>query len=243
MTFRDIIIQALQEIQAIAQGEVPSAQEMSDGLVRLNRLMDRWAARKILAFNVGFQLFTLQPNLSPHTIGPNGTFVVPQRPVRIESAALVLNLTNPSTDIPIAIRDDQWWAQNRVKAQTSNTPTDLYYSADWPNGSCYFWPVPTVNYQVRLELWGLLGQFSSLQGTFSLPPGYWDAVVLQLALNLAPAWAGIVTPELRENARAALAAIEGNNGKSPRTTTSDAGMPDKARKSRGGFNWATGLPS
>lgn len=241
----------MKEIQVLAQGEVPPAAELSDGLSKLNRLFDRWSARKVMAFNVDFSVFTLTANLSPHLIGPTGspTFVVAQRPVTVESAALLIQSGPSIIDVPMNIRDDAWWANNRVKNQTSNIPTDLYYSPGWPNGSLYFWPVPTSANQVRLELWTLLPGMVAAGGAFSLPPGYWDAVILNLALTMAPMFgaAAVVSPDLREQARLALAAVQENNAKSPRCATLDAGMPDRSRRDggQGGgyFNWASGEPA
>jgi hypothetical protein len=251
-TYLDIVTDALKEIQVLAQGEVPSAADAKDGLTKLNRLFDRWSARKIMAFNVDFSVFTLTPNLSPHVIGPTGaspTFTVAQRPVTVEAAALLIQ-TGPSIiDVPMNIRDDAWWANNRVKNQTSSVPTDLYYSPGWPNGSLYFWPIPTAANQVRLELWTLLPGNVAQNGTFSLPPGYWDAVILNLALTMAPMYgaAAVISPELREQARLALAAVQGNNAKSPRCASKDAGMEGNSKGSRGAgggfFNWITGGPS
>src|SRR5512132_3399063 len=65
---------AIREIGALAQGEVPSAAESSACLDKLNMLLDEWNARKPLTYNVTFDAFTLTANLSPHTIGPSGTF-------------------------------------------------------------------------------------------------------------------------------------------------------------------------
>lgn len=251
-TYRDIVTDAMKEIQVLGQGEVPTAGEAADGLSKLNRLFDRYAARGIMAFNVDFSVFTLTANLFPHLIGPVGaspTFTVPQRPVRIESAALLIQSGPSVIDVPMNIRDDAWWANERVKNQTSTVPTDLYYSPGWPTGSLYFWPVPSAANQVRLELWSLLPGNVANNGIFSLPPGYWDMVILNLALTLAPMFgaAAVVSPDLREQARLALAAVQGNNAKSPRCASKDVGMEsaNKSGKGAGGgyFNWASGQSS
>lgn len=235
----------------LGQGETPSASEASDGLNKLNRLFDRWSARKIMAFNVDFTVYTLTAGHSPTLIGPGlaaPDLAARQRPVTVQSAALLIQTGSSIIDVPMNIRDDAWWANNRVKNQTSSVPTDLYYSPGWPNGSLYFWPIQTQGSQVRLEIWDLLPGNVANNGVFSLPPGYWDAVTLNLALTMAPMFgaAAVVSPELREQARLALSAVQENNAKSPRCASLDPGMQGPKNKASGAgggyFNWTDGQP-
>src|ERR1017187_6821801 len=147
MTIQDLIYNALTEIGVIAQGETLSAADANFALSKANDMFDEWSARKVYAYSMDFTAYTLIPGLSPHTIGPSGaTFTVPVRPMRIESATIILNTSSPNVEIPIAIRDDQWWANERVKSLLSQIPTDLYYNPKFPNGELYFWPVPNLAY-------------------------------------------------------------------------------------------------
>lgn len=242
-TIRDIVTDAMREILVIGATETPSNEDMDAGVTRFNRMMDRWAAQQIYAFNVNFATFNLQANHSPHTIGPGADFNVAQRPVYIASSRLVLGSGVTAVDLPMDIRDDDWWADNPLKAMQSSIPNNLYYSPDWPNGNCYFWPVSTQIYTVRLELWGtIVGPGSTQDTAFTLPPGYWDAVVQNLALLLAPAFgsAAQVSPLLVSQAKDALRAILQNNNKPPRIST-DSGMANSRRSGRPDFNFLTGL--
>ena len=252
MTYNDILTDAMLEINAIGQGDTPSGDDVSWTLRKMNRMFDTWAAQGIMAFNVTFSEFTLIANHSPHTIGPTGDFVVSQRPVMITSAQFKLQDgsigTNPSIFTPIAIRDDDWWAINPIPELTSSIVTNLYYSPDWPNGKCYFWPVCNGTNKVRLELWGLISPAFDTKGqpngltstTFNLPVGYWDAVVTNLAVNIASGFEKPISPSLAENARTALKAVINNNVSSPRIQTADFGMPRRA--ARPDFNFLTGWP-
>jgi hypothetical protein len=143
---------------------------------------------------------------------------------------LILNNVFPNVDTVITIRDDQWWNEQSVKFLTATLPTDLYYEPDWPNGSIFFWPVPTIAYQVRLELWTLIAQFVTLQDPFSMPPAYRKALTLSLAESLiGPFQVPNPSPELGVQARAARAAVFGNNTKSPRMESADSGIPTGGR--------------
>jgi hypothetical protein len=157
-----IIADALIEIGAIAQGDgIPDGMGQW-ALRKLNRMMDQWAARRLFIYDQSFTAYTLTPNLNPHTIGPNGTFNVAQRPTRIVSAAVILNNVSVAIDVPIPVLDDDQWAEVKAKPLTSTQPIAVYYAAGWPLGSLYFWPIPTTAYGIRLETWSTLTQFADL---------------------------------------------------------------------------------
>src|ERR1700675_1260380 len=133
----------MQEIGALASGESATTDDQSWVLQKLQRRIDTYNAVRTMIYANFFQQFTLVANLSPHTIGPTGTFAVNQRPVEIPSIAVLLNSSIPNVEVELNRRDKDWWALNRVKKLTSTFPTDYYYEPDWPNGSIFFWPVPT----------------------------------------------------------------------------------------------------
>jgi len=243
----NIILDAMIEVGILAPGEDNNA---DPGVVqwafrKLNYLLDEWAADEIFVYSVAFQLFTLIANHPVHTIGPGtaqlpADFPVVQRPVKIVSASLLLN---NNVDTPIDVEDDQWWASNPVKTLSSSLPTHVYYSPDNPNGNLFFWPVTSVVYPVRLELWTLLSQFSEITdpvdgpgGQGILPPAYRAA----LMLTLAEALGGDPPDNLADRAKRARAAIMGNNMEAPRITTVDAGMPEDNSRPR--FNFLTREP-
>ena len=241
-TWRDLIEDALIEIGAQAPGEPLPAEHLEMGRRRLNRIIDEWAARKVYAYNVAFREFTLSPNHQPHLIGPG--LAAPDfdaaRPVRIENAAIILVGTQP-VDVPLNIRDDDWWANQRVKSVASTVPTDLYYSPDMPNGGLYLWPVPTFAYGLRLETWVCLIGVAAENVTddFVAAPAYERTLLLALAKDLGRPF-GIEAPaSLEADLRAARAALQSGNDKSPRTQTADYGT--RGRRG-GGFNYYSGGP-
>lgn len=233
----DIVTDALIEIGALAVGDVNNLDpdEAQWGFRKLNYLLDQWAARKNFVPATTFNTYTLTPNLSPHTIGPTGTFVVPQRPVKIVRATVILNNVTPNVEVVLAIRDSQWWMEEvTIKSLPNSQPTDLFYSPDFPNGSLYFWPVPTTNYGVRLEAWTLLAQFNAITdpiggpgASLTLPPAYRNAMMLSLAESLLSGQkrGGDVAQMVIKNAAIARMAVFGNNSKPPRMSTRDSGVP------------------
>ncbi len=251
-TALDIVKDAMIEIGMLSPGEEPDGESGQWAFRKLNYLLDYWAAQDIYVYSDQFVLYNLVVGLSPHTIGPGdgttpATFTVAQRPVTIESAAIVLQNSNTPVDIPIPVVDDMWWAQTRLKTMQSPIPTHLYYSADWPNGSLYFWPVPDAQYQVRLEYWTLLSQFVAINDPLggpnsaaSLPPAYRSALMLTLAESLQPGAGKSPNPALSLMAAKARGALTQNNAQSPRIATYDSGMPQNDKHTR--FNFLDGTP-
>ena len=123
----------MKEIGALSPGETVSPDDSADVLYKLQRLLDRFNAREPLIYSVSFSVFDLPGPKQPYLIGPTSPslspdFSVNQRPVKIYSCSLILVNTTPSqVEIPVYIRDEQWWADNRVKNlesfRDSNLPT------------------------------------------------------------------------------------------------------------------------
>lgn len=241
-TALDIVTDALLEIGAYGPGENLSNEDAQIALRRFNSILDQWSARKLEAYAQTFNLYTITPNHQPHLIGPGLSapdWAATQRPVKIVGADVVLSASNPATDIPLLIKDDQWWLNNRTKSVTSILPTHLYYSPDFPNGSVYLWPIPTAANQIRLETWGLLSQMAALTTAFVNPPGYRRAITLTLAEDLCvPFKQTDLLEAIAIKASRARAIIIGPNSAAPTIETVDSGQPNT--NTRGGFNWMTG---
>jgi hypothetical protein len=251
----DILVDAFIEIGACPPGEQPSPEELQWAFRKFNYLTDSWSALRRYVYSYAFTVYDVQPAISPVLIGPsvlaNISTEGKPRPVKIESAALLLNESSSVgvVDLPLNIRDKEWWANNQVKQIETNVPTDLFYDPTNPDGSLYFWPVLNVTGQLRLQTWETVSQFTNIQdpiggpsGPGTLPQGYRNGLMLTLAEDLCPGANRPVTPKLEENARKARAAIFGNNAKSPRMSTQDSGMPRAGHVSgtKADFNWATG---
>jgi hypothetical protein len=168
ITGRDLVTDAMLWINAIDAVEVPSAEEAAFVLRALNRILDNWNADRAAVYADAFNTYTLTPALSPHTIGPSGTWVVTSRPVSVEGAVLVFNTTN-NPQVGITLRDASWYRSLLAPSVSTSTPTDLYYEPDWPNGKLFFWPVPSTAYQVTLWTRVLLARLG-LNDAFTCRP-------------------------------------------------------------------------
>ena len=215
-----MVTQAFTEIRVARAGESLEPENMALGIYLVNRLLDQWNASERAVYSEDFNDYTLTAALSPHTIGPSGTFNVTIRPQRILAAAI-----NVGSNIftPINLRDAAWYARQSAPAITESVPTDLYYMPDWPLGRLYFYGGPSTAYTVRLWTETLLAAVA--QGdTFAMPPGYQTAIELTLAEDLAPSCGQSVGADLARRAREARALIFGLNDPRPHLVTADAGL-------------------
>lgn len=231
ITYRNICFDALGELQMYQAGDVPAPEDLDFTQQKLVRLLDNWNADDRAVYAEVFDTFTLVPSLSPHTIGPSGaTWTLSQRPESIEGMSLILPATPNNVNIPIIVRDYQWWMAQSVQALTTNYPTDCYYETDWPNGKLFFWPIPQAAYDVQLTRRTVLDSAFSISASFSLPPGYRDAITLTLAEDLVSSFGAAARPAplLPQKAREARARVFGANAMVPRIATADYGMPTGA---------------
>jgi len=238
---QDVLYIAFREARILLRPQARnSVNELQDGLIFLNQQLDYWSARGCYSWTTTFTTWTLTPGHQPHLIGPNLSppdFTVNQRPVGIRSASLMLNDSSPEVDIPINIRDNAWWAQQRVKSITSTIPTDLYYEPDVAVGQLWFWPVPDVGYGVRLEGMVTLQQFQTLTDCFIAPQAYLAAITLTLAEELSDIWGTTAPPNLARRALKARDALQSNNFLAPRIASADWGTDSRPG---GDFSYLTG---
>lgn len=242
VTALSLIQAAMQEIGALAAGELPSNDDSAWVLQKLQRLIDRYNAQRTMIFANNFTQFTLTPALTPHTIGPTGTFSVSQRPVEIPSIGLVLTQggSAPYVEVPLTPRDKDWWAAQTIKGLSSTLPTDFYYEPDWPNGSIYFWPVPVAANNVIIQQRTVIAEITTYATNFTMPPGYWDAIVYPLAVSLCPSFERQASADLLRLSAQAIKTVQSNNISSTRLV-SDAPTQSGQNNARPDFNFLNGL--
>lgn len=223
MTFRDLAIDVLVELGVYGPIDTPNAEDITVVERMGQRLIDNWNGVKEAIYAEDFLPFTITPSLQPHTIGPTGTWVTAQRPVSIEGASLLVT-TEAVYDITVH-RDASWYQSLVNPGYRTDFPTDLYYDPTWPNGSIYFWGIPTAAYEVQLLVRSVFTAYT-LATTVSMPPGYRDAMTLTLKEMCAPTFAKTLTPSELLDASKARARIFSNNVVVPKLT-SPAGLPGR----------------
>jgi hypothetical protein len=197
----------------------PSLAQYQDAIEELNRLVGSLSCDRLFIYTRTNALFPLT-GASSYTIGasadPN---IVPDfdgpRPQFIESANIVSGDATFVIRYPMAILTDLQWAKIGLLPLPGSIPQSLYNDRGYPLSTLYLWGAPMPGYWLELFSWQLVPQFVSPDDQVLLPPGYEDAVVLNLAVRMAPHFQRQVPPDVREDARKALMRIESINAPQP----------------------------
>lgn len=195
-------------------GRTASTEELADGLSRLNDMIDAWGIERLTIYFVLRTTQVLSANVASYTIGSGGTINI-VRPNAIEAARIIVdNTATPVYEAPIDVLTDEQWERTPQKDLTSPLSSGIYYDHNWSAGLAriYPWPVPTVA-TTTLVLYTLqaLTAFADLTTNYTFPPGYAEALRLQLAIRLAPEFGGLKDPSTRSDAILALARIKRGN--------------------------------
>ena len=182
-TVKDLLTGSLRLLGAIATGETPSSQEMSDAMDAANGMLDSWSNESLVIPSNTIESFPLTAGVQQYTLGVGGTFNT-VRPLKIENVGLKVSTPVPY-ELPVKILNDAEWASIILKGTGSNLPTYVYPDNAYPLNNLYLWPVPAAANSLVLYTQKALTQFATINDTISLPPGYWKALRFNLALELA----------------------------------------------------------
>lgn len=185
---RDIVTDALRELGVLAAGETATADDAISGLAALNRLVDQWAAERLMIYTVTRTTFTIAASTQNYTVGTGYTVNV-ARPVYVDHVSYRDTSATTPTEIPLTELTEDAWALVPQKTLTSALPSCFYYNPTYPSATLSLWPVPTSS-----TLQGVVyhpqqvAEFASLNTVISLPPGYRRMLVKNLALEMAPSY-------------------------------------------------------
>ncbi len=100
------------------------------------------------------------------------------------------------------------WATIREKGLAGALPTDVYLDGEFPNSGIHLSPKPSATPDIELYYWAELTQFVDLANTVDFPPGYYDALKYNLALQIAKNYNRIPKPTLIAKAQQRKQAIQ-----------------------------------
>ena len=203
-----MITDALKEIAVIGEGETPSAEMLADGLRMLNRICDTLANDNDFAYYASQAQMALTGQQS-FSIGPTGD-VVTARPLAIESAVV----DRSGITYPVRTIDVQQYDDVTLKSLIGANTQAIYYEATFPNGTVYCYPLAS-GCTLKMRILNSVKQFASLSDQIEMPPGYEDALMLRLAVRMAPGYQKTVSAETRLAARNAWRAVTQTNNVVP----------------------------
>lgn len=177
LTVRDIVTDALLDIEAVTMGQAVPARQSDHAVRALNRLMKSWqlmdGAPSFLKASYSLTLTTAQ-----------SYSLVPERPLRILSARFKRN----GIELPMTRMARDEWDMLPQKAVTG-TPTQFYYDRQKEDALFYIWPQlataagETIQITYEREF-----EDVDINSTVDLPGEWWDAAVKGLAASVAGAY-------------------------------------------------------
>jgi hypothetical protein len=202
----------------------PSPAQYQDAIEELNRLVGSLSCDRLFIYSKFDLIFPLTDSKT-YTIGasadPNiaADFDAP-RPEAIEAANIIMANGQAPLRYPLAIVTDLQWSKIRLQDIPNTIPEVLYNDRGYPLSTLFLWGQPMPGCSLELFYWQLVPQFLTPDDQVLLPPGYEDALVLNLAIRLAPHFQRVIPPEVREDARLSLMRLESINAPRPVADTS-----------------------
>jgi hypothetical protein len=175
----DIITKALQKNGVLVKSEAPSSDEADDALDALNAMISAWSNDSMLIYARTEENFPLSDGVAEYTIGTSQTFNT-TRPIFITRAYVRQN----NTDYDLEPLTDEAYYSIADK-NTSSIPKFFNFNNGFPTGKIKLWPVPNAAYTLYIQSEKELSGFT-LSGNVSLPPGWEQALIYNLAVVLAP---------------------------------------------------------
>lgn len=190
----DIIKRALRLLGVLAQGETPTADQVSEAAVALNGLVKAWQADGMPLWAIRSYNVPLTATVASYRIGVGQAIPTP-RPLKITQA--FNHNTSSNVDVPMRVLTRQEYNMLGNKTSAGN-PIQVFYDPQRDYGDLYVFPVPTateaasnvitITYQRPFE------DFNASTDAPDFPQEWYDAVTYGLATRLAPEY-GISTPD------------------------------------------------
>jgi hypothetical protein len=221
-TYLDLISHAYQEIGVTpGVGGIPDdqAQFMLD---RLTMLVDTLNIDPLFIPWYQQQVFNLAPNQQSYLIGPNAPDWDAPRPIRLtpDASNVLLSQSIPVVRLPLAVLSVQQWANIPIQQLAITFPQGCYLDRSVVVGDVgkdgvnpytasriWVWGIPTSVNQVEFFYWQQL-TVGNLTDDCNLPPGYFRALMLNLAVEAAPAFTQTPSAITLKNAADAMGAVK-----------------------------------
>lgn len=210
-TALDLITDALCELGAVDPSEAITADEASHGLRKLNRMLDSWSNENLSCFQIQQDgPFSTVAGTVSYTVGSGAAWAT-TRPLKVLSAFL----RSGSIDYPLRVLSREEYDSITDKS-SQFMPTDLFYEPSMAQGRVYLYGVPDAVYTVYLDSYKQLSTLAALTTAVSLPPGYEEALVSNLAVALGASYSRKPPDSVVVAARESKAIIKRTNSRTPK---------------------------
>jgi hypothetical protein len=214
MTGRELVTATLKKLGAIAPGESLDATEANDALAELNRMISAWSTEGLLIFTPTRESVALTPGTAAYTMGTSGTYSS-TRAQRILEVLIRDETQATVVEYPVEIINLSQWAAIPAKGTQSSIPTHAYADGGFPRETVNLYPTPSTAHKLVIYSEKPLSSISSLDTSISLPPGYEDTLIYNLALRLSPDYGKTLSDQVIILATEGKANLKRANRKTP----------------------------
>jgi hypothetical protein len=195
----------------IGAEETPTNAEAQDAFRTLNRLVDQWAAERLKIPFVTSTTFTLSASTASFTVGSSGNVNI-TRPAHIDR---VQYRDSNGDDTDLTKLTQQAWMSISDKDLEATRPAYWYYEPTYASsqGTLYLWPVADTAATGIVWHPTAISEFSATTDTLTVPLGYENFMVTQLAKKLSAGYGRQPSPLLMEDAMEAERAIKRLNAR------------------------------
>lgn len=172
MTARDMITNAMIELGVLSSGEEPTADELADGLVRLNSQLKSWQLQGVNLWREDDRSITITANTATVTLPTDVRQVFSARFIGDYERLLHRWEREDYFSLPVKT--------------SSGDPTIFYVSRDRDGLTAYFWPVPTADSTVKIECERIVDTVTDATQDVDVPQHAFEACWTALAVRLIP---------------------------------------------------------
>ncbi len=194
MTARELITDALLDLDVIGHGMTPSDDDAQLCLRKLNRLTRSLRLNRLWLHEVAVVSKTLIAGTAAYTMGVGASISTLRPNFAPQRAGLVLDPSlSPPFERPLQILTPNEWAAISQKDLQSTYPSAIYPDFAFNAlgySSLYVWPVPSTSVpQLRLyQVGDAVAEFATLDTEYEAPDGYDRALLLKLMEEIAPTY-------------------------------------------------------
>lgn len=193
-TAREMIEDSLTLIGVASEGNTLSSEASTFALRVLNRMLSSWSVEIGQLFFKSFDTLNWTAGQQSQTIGTGGDLNT-VRPIKITG----FQTRKDDIDYTLAHVSFDTYQMIFRKDIASDFPDIYHYNKTFPLGTIFIYPVPSSNISVRITSYKALANLT-LDDTISLPEGYEEAIMYNLAPKLAPKYGRSPTAEVSRNA-------------------------------------------
>lgn len=210
-TALDIIKLSLKLSGALAIGQTPPSEDVSDSFELLQNMLSSWNQKRWFIWHM-LDISHQSTGAQFYTVGPGGDFDFAYRPPRLQAAYVrqLIPSAAPSgqLDFPLNIIETHEEYSLLSLKSLKSFPSAIFYDAAFDIGRVTVWPIPATYFEIHLIVKDTLQAFPTLTTEFNMPPEYREALLYNLSGRLAPLYGLQPSPVVIAMARAGLNTVK-----------------------------------